>query len=179
MYIESVQQISLCKLPYLIFFVSLEKSSVDVGDFKQILEVSPNLYHLAVNYEFIKPLFDNESICYLLERRITHLLIGISEKTNFESVVDSISRLSTVFPSLKHLYFHTQSNRQTTEPLILMIFNHLSKWNNLVSFGVANAKIDEKILTKGIREWIIENSLLNDTDSFHTDYSDNTFRLWL
>jgi hypothetical protein len=34
-------------------------------------------------------------------------------------------------------------------------------------------------LTKGIREWVIENSLLNDNDSFHTDYSDNTFRVWL
>jgi hypothetical protein len=36
-----------------------------------------------------------------------------------------------------------------------------------------------KTPTTDIRQWVIENSLLNEEDSFHTDYSDNTFRLWL
>lgn len=178
MYIESFQQIQLCKLPYFTFFVALEKSSINADDFKKLLEVSPNLYHLAINYEFIKPFFDNESVCYFLEHRITHLLIGISSTTSLTSVIDSITRLSTVFPSLKHLYFHTESE-QSVESLILTVFNHLNKWNFLVSFGVANITMDSKKLTKGIREWVIENSLLNDNDSFLTDFSDNTFRLWL
>lgn len=178
MFIEPFQQIPLCKLPYLTFFVALEKSSVNPDDFYKLLEVSPNLYHLAVNYEFIKPLFDNESVCYLLEHRITHLLIGISSKTNVQSVTDSIPRFSSVFPSLKHLYFHTETMDQSVESLILTIFKHLCKWNLLVSFGVANMTMDSKILSKDIREWVIENSSLNDKDSFHIDYSDNTFRLW-
>ncbi len=159
--------------------MALEKSSVDTDDFYKLLEVSPNLYHLAVNYEFITPLFDNESVCYLLEHRITHLLIAISSTTNLQSVADSVSRFSSVFPSLKHLYFHTQRIDQPVESLILTIFKHLCKWNLLVSFGVANMTMDSKILSKDIREWVIENSSLNDKDSFHTDYSDSTFRLWL
>jgi len=179
LYIESFQETQLRKLPCLTFSVALEKSSINADDFKKLLEVSPNLYHLSVNYEFLKPFFDNESICYLLEHRITHLLIGISSTTSLESVIDSISRLSTIFPFLKHLYFHTELDTQSIEPLILTILNHLYKWNNLVSFGLANITINGEILTKGIREWVIENSLLNDNDSFHTDYSDNTFRVWL
>lgn len=159
--------------------MALEKSSVHADDFQKLLEVSPNLYHLAVNFEFIKPLFDNESVCYLLEHRITHLLIAISSTTNLESITDSIPRFSSVFPSLKHLYFHTETRDQPVESLILTVFKHLCKWNLLVSFGVANMTMDTKILSKGLRQWVLENSFLNDNDLFLTDYSAETFRLWL
>ncbi len=179
MSIESFQEIQLHKLSHLIFFVALEKSSVHADDFRKLVEVSPNLYHLAINYEFLKPFFDNESVCYLLEHRITHLLIGISSTTKHESVSDSISRLASIFPSLRHLYFHTESDDQPAESLILSVFKHLYKWNFLVSFGVANMTMGWKTPTTDIRQWVIENSLLNEEDSFHTDYSDNTFRLWL
>ncbi|CAF1258799.1 unnamed protein product [Rotaria sp. Silwood1] len=176
---KSVQQIQLCELPYLKCFVALEKPSVNADDFRKLFEVSPNLYHLAVNYEFIEPMFDNKSVCYFLEHRITHLLISVTSIISLEPVTVSISRLASVFPSLKHLYFYIEIYNQSVESLILSIFNHLSKWNFLVSFGVANITMDSKILAKGIREWVLENSFLNDNDSFLTDYSAETFRVWL
>ncbi|CAF3490011.1 unnamed protein product [Rotaria sp. Silwood1] len=176
---KSVQQIQLCELPYLKCFVALEKPSVNADDFRKLCEASPNLYHLAVNYEFIEPMFDNKSVCYFLEHRITHLLISVTSIISLEPVTVSISRLASVFPSLKHLYFYIEIYNQSVESLILSIFNHLSKWNFLVSFGVANITMDSKILAKGIREWVLENSFLNDNDSFLTDYSAETFRVWL
>ncbi len=179
LHIGCSKPIALRKLPYLTFFVSLEESSVEANDFQKLLEASPNLYHLAVNYKFIQPFFDNESLCYLLQHRITHLLVSISSSCGLQSVADSMSRFSSVFPSLKHLYFHPISSSEPIEPLILAVFQHLCKWKSLISFGVANAMMESKIVSKGIRPWVIENSLLNDEDSFFTDYSDNTFRLWL
>ncbi|CAF2937705.1 unnamed protein product [Rotaria sp. Silwood2] len=176
---KSTQQIQLCKLPYLKCFVALEKTSVNADDFRKLLEIAPSLYHLAVNYEFIAPMFDNKSVCYFLEHRITHLLINVTSITSLESAAVSISQLAIVFPSLKHLYFYIETHDGSVESLILSVLNHLCKWNYLVSFGVANIKIDSKILTKGIREWVLENSFLNDNDTFLTDYSAETFRLWL
>ncbi len=155
------------------------KSSVEANDFQKLLEASPNLYHLAVTYEFIQPFFDNESICYLLEHRITHLLISISWTTSLQSVANSISRFASVFPSLKHLYYHPTLSTEPIEPLILAVFQHLCKWKSLISFGIANVTMESNIISKGIRQWVIENSFLNDEDSFLTDYSDSTFRLWL
>jgi hypothetical protein len=176
---ESVQQTKLNKLPRLTFFVALEKPSIDADDFRRLFEMSPNLYHLAVNYEFIQPMFDNEPVCCFLQYRITHLLIGITSTTSLESVTGSVFRLTSVFPSLKHLYFHIKLDNQSAESLILSIFNQLCNWNSLVSFGVANITMDSKILSNGLREWVVENSFLTDNDSFLTDYSAETFRIWL
>ena len=159
--------------------MALEKSSINVDDFKKLLDASPNLYHLAVNYEIIKSFFDHESICSLLERRMTHLLIGVSSTTSIQSTTDSLARFSSIFPLLKHLYFHTETKNQPVESLILAIFKYLSHWKFLVSFGVANIVLDEKISSEDIHQWVIDNSTLNNNDSFLVDYSDNTFRLWL
>ena len=179
MSIESSQLVPLRKLPCLTFFVALNQPSVNAEDFKKLLEASSNLYHLAVNFEFIRPLLDDQSICDLLERRITHLLIGISRTTTIQSVADAISCLSTIFPQLRHLYFHPSSSTEPIEPLIHSIFQNLNQWNSLVSFGIANITMESIIESKDIRQWVIENSSLTDQDSFLTDYSDNTFRLWL
>jgi hypothetical protein len=179
LFVETCEQIQLSKLPHLTFFVALEKSSINADDFVKLFEISPNLYHLAINYEFIQPMFDNESVCYFLKHRITHLLIGVTSLTSLESITGSVSRLASVFPCLKHLYFHIEVADQSAESLILSIFKHLGKWIFLVSFGVANITMNSTVLSKGLREWVVENSFLNDNDSFLTDYSAETFRLWL
>lgn len=171
--------IPLRRLPHLTFFVALTQPSVNAEDLKRLLESSPNLYHLAVSFEFIQPMFDHESVCQLLKRRITHLLIGISRTTTIQSVADSLERLSTIFPRLRHLYFHPSSSTEEIESLIQSAFQCIHQWKSLVSFGIANITMDSIIGSKDIREWVIENSSLTDQDSFLTDYSDNTFRLWL
>ena len=171
--------IPLQKLPHLTFFVALTQPSVNAEDFKRLLELSPNLYHLAVNFEFIQPMFDHETVCQLLERRITHLLIGISRRTTIQSVADSIDRLVTIFPRLRHLYFHPSSSTEEIESLIRSAFQCIHRWESLISFGIANIAMESIIGSKDIREWVIENSSFTEQDSFLTDYSDNTFRLWL
>jgi hypothetical protein len=159
--------------------VSLDEAQLQADDFQKLIEASPNLYHLAVNYNVLQAFFDNESLCHLLEHRITHLLISISDSITVQSVADSISHFSSIFPSLKHFYFHPLSTTESTDPLILSVFQHLPEWRSLVSFGIANAKLESETVSKGIRQWVIENTSLHDEDSFLTDYSDNTFRLWL
>ncbi|CAF1073588.1 unnamed protein product [Adineta steineri] len=176
---ESFQEIQLRKLPYLTFFVAFQTLSINTDDFKRLLEAAPNLYHMAIAYELLDSLFASDIVCNLLGRRVTDLLIGITSEINSEAIPIFITRLASVCPSLKHLYFHSKDSKNSTESIILTVLNHLSKWNCLISFGVANIKIDSKILTQGIREWIIENSNLHDNDSFLTDYSADTFRLWL
>ena len=166
-------------MPYLIQVTSLRKLSIDAEDFQRLLEVSPNLRHLEVNYEFLQPLFDNKSVCLLLEQRITHIYMCISSPTNLESVISSISQLTTIFPSLKHLYFCLENGYQSAESLILAVLNCLSKWNSLISFGAVDAVMTEETLSKDLRQWVIENSILNEHSSFVAGYTDKTFRLWM
>ncbi|UJR34199.1 hypothetical protein I4U23_021605 [Adineta vaga] len=176
---QSIQEIQLRKMPFLTFFVALQHFPIDLNDFKKLLEVSTNLYHFALNYEVIAPFLNDNNLCELLGYRMTDLLIGVTTEITSESMVEIVTRLACVCPSLRHLYFHFKDEKQSAEALILSIFTHLSQWKRLISFGVANIQLNSTILSKGIRQWVLENCNLSDNDSFLTDYSANTFRLWL
>jgi hypothetical protein len=147
--------------------------------FERLLEVSPNLHDLEVNYEFLRLLFDSESVCLLLKQRITHIYIRITETTNLESVICSMPRLTSIFPSLTHFYFNIEKSEQSAKLLILAVFNHLSEWNSLVSFGVVDVRLTQEILSKDLYQWVLENSILHNENSFIVDYTDERFRLWL
>jgi hypothetical protein len=179
MFLESVQQNHLWKLPYLTAITIASKSSIDMEDFRKLLEGSPNLCNLNIDDALFHPLLNDESICHILQHNITHLCITISSTTTFESVVSSISQLGSIFSSLKYLYFWIGSACQSSDSLIVTVFNHLSTWNYLISFVTAGIIIKPEILTKGIRPWVIQNSSLCDKDSFIADYFEERFRLWL
>jgi len=166
-------------LSYLTKITLLRGSVINIECFQRLLEISPNLYHLEVNYEFLRSLFDNESVCLLLTHRITHIYILITKSTNLESVISSISRLPSIFPSLKHFYFSLEKISQSSESLILVIFKYLSEWNSLVSFGVVGAGLIQEIFSRDLQQWFLENSTLDERNSFAVDYTDDIFRLWL
>jgi hypothetical protein len=180
LFVETSNQIQICKLPYLTKIIALGESAVDTEQFQKLLGMLPNLYHLEVSYEFLQPLLDNECMCLLLKQRITHLYIFVSLSTTLELVISTIPRLVSVFPWLKHFYFCLRKSHLFSNPLIVTVLNSLSKWNSLVSFGVVDAVLTEETLSKGIKQWVMENSTLHeDPNSFAADYTDEAFRLWL
>ncbi|CAF4291574.1 unnamed protein product, partial [Adineta steineri] len=122
---QSLQQIHLGKLPYLTKVLAWRGSSVNMEYFRRLLEIAPNLYHLEVNFEFIRSLLDNEYICELFRRRITHLYISIPTTIDVESVVSSISRLTTIATSLKHFYLSLLKDYKASELTILDILKYL------------------------------------------------------
>jgi hypothetical protein len=154
-------------------------SSVNIEDFCKLLEGSPNLYCLYIDDGFLSPLLNNKSVCHIVQRRITHLYVTISLSNTHESTVSLITHLASIFPLLKHLYIWMENSSQSDESLIVTVFNYLSVWNALISFVTVGIIIKEEILTKGLRQWVIENSSLHDTNSFIVDYFDERFRLWL
>ena len=72
-----------------------------------------------------------------------------------------------------------EKSSQSDESLIVTVFNYLSVWNALISFVTVGIIIKEEILTKGLRQWVIENSSLHDPNLFIVDYFEERFRLWL
>jgi len=105
--------------------------------------------------------------------------MSITASTNLESVIVSISRLPSIFPSLKHSYFWVEPVSQSSELLILTVLKHLSEWSSLISFGVVGAILAVETLSKDLQQWVLENSTLHAQNSFVVDYSDERFRLWL
>ena len=166
-------------MPSLTFFVCLQQYPINTDDFMKLLESSPNLYHFALNYEVIRPFLNIESLCDLLGKRLTDLLIGITTNIDSEALNTFVTRLASVVPSLRHLYFHFKDDNLPVESLILTICTNLFQWKRLISFGIANIQLNSTILSKGLRQWLLENSNLPADDSFLTDYSAKTFRLWL
>ena len=152
---------------------------MNLDDFKYLLEMSPNLYHLAVNFELFKSFVDAESLSDLLKQRITHVLIATSLTTTMETIVESIAKFSIILPKLRHLYFHLESTDYLIKPLIQSVLTCLPHWKDLISFGVTNTQLEDLTTSEQIRQWIIDNSHLTDEHLFHVDYSDMTFRLWL
>jgi len=179
LFVELSKEIDLCKLPYLTKITALCESPINADFFQRLLEKSPNLHHLEVNYEFLRPLLDIESVCLLLKHRITHIYILITTSTNLELIISSISRLPSIFPSLKHFYFCLENFSQSSELLILSVFKYLLQWNWLVSFGVVGAILAKEIFSEDLQQWVLENSTLREQNSFTVDYTDDAFRLWL
>jgi hypothetical protein len=179
LFVEVSKDIQLCKLPYLTALSAWRKSCVNTKHLQRLLEVSPNLYHLKVNFDFLQPLFDDESVCLLLQQRITHLYILLSLSESLEPVISSMPRLISTFSSLKHFYFCLEKGCQPSEPLILSTLSYITKCNSLISFGVVNAVMTQEILSKDIQQWVMEHSTLHDHNSFIVDYTDEIFRLWL
>jgi hypothetical protein len=179
LFVELSKEIDLCKLPYLTKITALRESPINTDCFQRLIEILPNLHHLEVNYEFLRPLLDIESVCLLLKHRITHIYILITTSKNLESIISSISRLPSIFPSLKHSYFYLEKFSQSSELLISVFFKYLSEWNCLVSFGVVGAGLKQELFSKDLQQWVLENSTLCEHNSFAVDYTDDVFRLWL
>jgi hypothetical protein len=180
LFVEISEEIQLCKLYYLTRVSALRESTVNTKYFQKLLEVSPNLHHFEVSYEFLRPLLDNnEPICLLLQQRITHIYILIPKSASVESVISSIPQLASVFSSLKHFYFGLEKGYQSSESLVVAVLNSLFKWNSLVSFGVVDAVMTLETSSKDIEQWVMENSTLHEHSSFVVDYTNEIFRLWL
>jgi hypothetical protein len=146
-----------------------------------LVEALPNLYDLTLYFTNLQSFFDDDSSCRLLGQRITHLKVFIhlsgAKLDNFP-----IARLASIFPYLKYLCLvHECFNLENAEPLILVIINHLSKWNSLISLSILDAHLMEETYAQGIQHWILEHmsAAYGNDRSFLADYKHEEFRLWL
>jgi hypothetical protein len=178
-FVEDSKEIGVYRLAYLTKLTALRDSSINAEFFQRLLEISPNLHHLEIHYEFLRSCFDNESICILLKHRITHIYLLITAAMDIESIISSISRLPSILPSLKHIYFFFDKISSVCELLISTFLKYLSEWNFLVSFGVVGTGLTQTMISKDLQQWVLDNSTLHEQNSFTVDLTDDTFRLWL
>lgn len=135
---------------------ALRKSSLNQDCLEKLLEISPNLYNLEINYELLQKFIDHESICTLLKHRITHIYILIPKGTDTNSFLMSISTLPKRFPLLRHIYFCFEEVSYTCELSILRMLKYLSQWKSLVSFGLVGSELKEKIIKENLQQWIVD-----------------------
>ncbi|CAF4250021.1 unnamed protein product, partial [Rotaria sordida] len=145
-----------------------------IKSFTALLQSSPNLFDLNIHSKPLHSLLDQQSICHLLGQQITNLYIYIIYSDHIEQITTSISRLSSIFKCLKHLYINM--NDTISESLILSIFNQLTQWPCLISLEIFG--LSEKF-QESIRHWFLSNSQFNESKSFLSEYSRRSFQLWL
>ncbi|CAF5147609.1 unnamed protein product [Rotaria sp. Silwood1] len=174
-FLESGKENRLCKLIHLTHLLLIQ-SSVDSKSLQELLQSSPNLFDLNIHSTSLHSLLEQQSICHLFEERITHLYIFIIYSDVFEQVTTTISRLSSIFKRLKHLYINIPMSDKSFESVILSIFNQLTQWSSLISLEIYG--LSEKF-QDSIRQWLRNNSPFNDSDSFISEYPKRTFKLWL
>ncbi|CAF1326652.1 unnamed protein product [Rotaria sordida] len=165
----------LCKLVHLTHLLLL-RSSVDIKSFQELLQSSPNLFDLNIHSKPLHSLLDQQSICHILGQQITNLYIYIIYSDHIEQITTSLSRLSSIFKCLKHLYININMNDTISESLILSIFNQLAQWPCLVSFEIFG--LSEKF-QESIRHWFLNNSQFNESKSFLSEYTKRRFQLRL
>ncbi|CAF3838612.1 unnamed protein product [Rotaria sp. Silwood1] len=173
--LKSGKENRLCKLIHLTHLLLIQ-SSVDSKSLQELLQSSPNLFDLNIHSTSLHSLLEQQSICHLFEERITHLYIFIIYSDVFEQVTTTISRLSSIFKRLKHLYINIPMSDKSFESVILSIFNQLTQWSSLISLEIYG--LSEKF-QDSIRQWLRNNSPFNDSDSFISEYPKRTFKLWL
>ena len=166
-------------MPYLTKLTALRESSLNQDCLQKLLEISPNLYNLEINYDLLRKFFDNESISTLLKHRITHIYILIPKSTDSDAFLISISTLPKRFPFLRHIYFCFEEVSHICELSILTVLKYLIEWKSLVSFGIVGSELKQKIINENLPQWIVDNSHLYNPNLFFVDCNDDAFRLWL
>ena len=68
---------------------------------------------------------------------------------------------------------------ESFEPLALASFDKISEWTSLASFCIVGIKITSEKVKENVRQSLLENSSLNHSNSFVTEYAENGTRLWL
>lgn len=166
------------KLSRLTKLTALNNSTITSDYLQKFFEISRNLQHLEVNYEFFRIYLDDEIICNLFHQRITKLYLLIKSSTDLELFVSTFDRFLSVFSLLKHFYISLEKQFDPPELIILLILQNLSKLTSLISFGIVGIDLEDK-LTENLCQWIENNSILNQQTSFQVNYTGQTFRLWL
>ena len=154
----------------------LLQPSVDVKAFQELLQSSPNVFDLNIHSKPLHTLRDQPVICHVFGQQITNLSLYIISSDDIEQITTSMTRLSSIFKCLKHLYINVNMCNSISESLILSIFNQLAQWPCLISleiFGVLEQ------YQESIRQWFLSNPPFNESKQFLTEYSKRRFQLWL
>lgn len=154
------------KFPYL---KQIEISGI--CDLYPLLNAAPNVDYLIIDYDCLQYLSLNPITCQLLEKQI--IRVNIIDWIDMKS--DFLEKISRLFPFLRHLVITMKNPSESIDEFVL---NILSFWKDRspLSLDVKGSFTEQN--TMNIRQWIIENSHLNENDSFAVEYKNHWFDLW-
>jgi hypothetical protein len=142
-------------------------------DLFHILNASPNLEQLTIDFDCLKAPLDDKPTCHLLKTRIVRL--DIIDWIDIES--NLLQRIAEVFGCLRNLVITMKDTKLLIDSFVLTI---ISLWKSRlgVSLGVKGLLSEE--INKNLRQWIIDHFFnFMPEDSFAVEYKDHGFNLWL
>jgi hypothetical protein len=138
-----------------------------------LLNASPNLEYLLIDFDCLKASLDNEPTCHLLKTRIVRLHIAkwIDSESNL------IQRIIEVFSGLRLLGITMNNPKLLIDSFVLTI---ISLWKSKQRFFLGVNGLLSEEASKNLRQWIIDHCFhLMANDSFAVEYNNNWFDLWL
>ena len=168
-------------LPHLnkLHWLSIDGCPPDGYLLQEILFVAPNLSMLIIDMKFLRQLIDNEdnqSCLLLLETRVKHLSIQISDEMELTEI--DIEKLSNIFLRVRYLIIESKTSNNISFENIILLFLHHLKRNQLVSL-IARGLTTET-LRNNPSQWLIEHTYLNEyIDQFKAECDDIEFKIWL
>ncbi|CAF1016118.1 unnamed protein product [Adineta steineri] len=125
----------------------------DLYHMSTILDAAPNLFRLDLNYNTLLLLLNNESICLLLQQRITALTINNMPSCP-SNAKENITRIAMTFLHLRHLYIDMRSLDTTIDLMVLCYFDEFLKQNApLISFCADGKPSNE--MKDNAEKWLI------------------------
>jgi hypothetical protein len=145
---------------------------------KEILSVAPKLRILIIDMKYLLQLIDlkdDKSCISLLEKRIRHLSIEISDETELND--NNIERLSNIFTHLRHIIIENKIGNISIENKLLLFLEHFKK-HPLVSIIIQGLTTEE--LRNNPSQWLINHTYLKAySDKFKVECDETELRLWL
>jgi len=165
--IPSSMQSIVLKLPLL-----EQVNIIGMCELFHLLNASPNLEYLVIDFDCLKASLDNESTCHLLETRIVRLHVSSWK----DSEPNLIQRIIEVFTGLRLLWIVMNDTKSLIDSFILTVIS-LWKGRQRLALGV-NGLLSEEA-SKNLRQWIIDHFFhLMVDDSFAVEYKNKWFNLW-
>ena len=136
-----------------------------------VLKAAPNLDELSIDFDFLKILINDQSICDLLQKQIIRL-----EVRHWTVIVWYLfERSICVFRRLRYLYLSLKSLGISTESILTTIFAHLNtKQLNMLTVWIT---VSDQF-NKNLRQWVVDHTHLKANDLFAIGAIDNCFILW-
>jgi hypothetical protein len=126
----------------------------DLHHMSIILQSAPNLFRLDLNYNTLLLLLDNESICLLLQQRITALTINNMSSSSINAT-KYIAQIASIFLHLRHLYIDMRFSDMTIDLMVLCYFDEFYKQQApLISFCADGKPSDE--MKNDAEKWLIK-----------------------
>jgi len=135
-----------------------------------MLKAAPNLDDLAIDFDCLKILIDDEPTCDLLQQRIIRLEVRYWPDNESEL----LQRFTSVFRCLRYLCLMLKNANISNESVSTILTQSNIKQLTMLIIG---GQVSDEI-NKNLRRWVIDHTHLTAEDSFTADDINHFFILW-